>query len=121
MNGMVTTNAAQAPTTLPAPARTMLVKTVVASTMLSATNRPKLVRGRNGMLPLSSLTEKDRRDLEWAMKQDVDYIALSFVRQGQDCREVREMINKLTINYNRTRQANITKELIEIISGAEAL
>ena len=32
-----------------------------------------------------------------------------------------EMINKLTLNYNRTRQANITRELIEIISGAEAL
>ncbi len=32
-----------------------------------------------------------------------------------------EMINKLSLQYNRTRQANITKELIEIISGAEAL
>ena len=32
-----------------------------------------------------------------------------------------EMIKKLSIKYNRTRQANITKELIEIISGAEAL
>lgn len=31
------------------------------------------------------------------------------------------MIKKLTLKYNRTRQANITKELIEIISGAEAL
>ncbi len=32
-----------------------------------------------------------------------------------------EMIKKLTLVYNRTRQANITKELIEIISGAEAV
>ena len=31
------------------------------------------------------------------------------------------MIDRLTLNYNRTRQAMITKELIEIISGAEAL
>jgi F-type H+-transporting ATPase subunit gamma len=36
-------------------------------------------------------------------------------------RNAGEMINKLTITYNRTRQANITKELIEIISGAEAV
>ena len=36
-------------------------------------------------------------------------------------RNAGEMINKLTITYNRQRQANITKELIEIISGAEAL
>jgi F-type H+-transporting ATPase subunit gamma len=36
-------------------------------------------------------------------------------------RNAGEMINKLTIKYNRSRQAAITKELIEIISGAEAL
>ena len=36
-------------------------------------------------------------------------------------RNAGDMINKLTIKYNRLRQANITKELIEIISGAEAL
>jgi F-type H+-transporting ATPase subunit gamma len=36
-------------------------------------------------------------------------------------RNAGDMINKLTLNYNRTRQANITRELIEIISGAEAL
>jgi F-type H+-transporting ATPase subunit gamma len=36
-------------------------------------------------------------------------------------RNAGDMINKLTIRYNRVRQANITKELIEIISGAEAL
>ncbi len=36
-------------------------------------------------------------------------------------RNAGDMINKLTIAYNRKRQANITKELIEIISGAEAL
>ena len=36
-------------------------------------------------------------------------------------RNAGEMIGKLTLRYNRTRQATITKELIEIISGAEAL
>jgi F-type H+-transporting ATPase subunit gamma len=36
-------------------------------------------------------------------------------------RNAGEMIGKLTMTYNRTRQAQITKELIEIISGAEAL
>ena len=36
-------------------------------------------------------------------------------------RNAGEMINRLTLNYNRTRQANITRELIEIISGAEAV
>ena len=36
-------------------------------------------------------------------------------------RNAGDMINRLTLNYNRTRQAIITKELIEIISGAEAV
>ena len=36
-------------------------------------------------------------------------------------RNAGDMISKLTVKYNRLRQANITKELIEIISGAEAL
>ncbi len=36
-------------------------------------------------------------------------------------RNAGDMINRLTLTYNRTRQAAITKELIEIISGAEAL
>ena len=36
-------------------------------------------------------------------------------------RNAGEMIQKLNLTYNRTRQASITKELIEIISGAEAL
>jgi F-type H+-transporting ATPase subunit gamma len=36
-------------------------------------------------------------------------------------RNAGEMINKLTLSYNRQRQAQITKELMEIISGAEAV
>jgi F-type H+-transporting ATPase subunit gamma len=32
-----------------------------------------------------------------------------------------EMISRLTLSYNRARQAAITKELLEIIGGAEAL
>ena len=36
-------------------------------------------------------------------------------------RNAGDMIKKLTLVYNRQRQAQITKELIEIISGAEAL
>jgi F-type H+-transporting ATPase subunit gamma len=36
-------------------------------------------------------------------------------------RNAGDMIRKQTMQYNRSRQAMITKELIEIISGAEAL
>jgi F-type H+-transporting ATPase subunit gamma len=36
-------------------------------------------------------------------------------------RNAGDMIKRITLQYNRSRQAAITKELIEIISGAEAL
>ena len=36
-------------------------------------------------------------------------------------RNAADVIDRLTLQYNRTRQAMITKELIEIISGAEAI
>lgn len=48
----------------------------------------------NTTLPIPSLTEKDRKDLDWAMTQNVDYIALSFVRTAEDCLEVKELIKK---------------------------
>lgn len=43
-------------------------------------------------LPIPSLTDKDRRDLQWAVRQGADYIALSFVRRAEDCREAKELI-----------------------------
>ena len=36
-------------------------------------------------------------------------------------RNADDMISRLTLKYNRARQAAITKELVEIVSGAEAL
>jgi F-type H+-transporting ATPase subunit gamma len=40
---------------------------------------------------------------------------------GSSTKNANEMLNKLTLTYNRSRQAAITTELIEIISGAAAL
>ncbi len=36
-------------------------------------------------------------------------------------RNTEELVEKLTLQYNRARQAAITKELVEIVSGAQAL
>ncbi len=49
----------------------------------------------NTNLPIPSLTQKDRVDLEFAMAQNADYIALSFVRTAADCLEVKEIIKRL--------------------------
>lgn len=49
----------------------------------------------NTPLPIPSMTEKDHADLVWAMEQNVDYVALSFVRTANDCKEVKDIIKKL--------------------------
>jgi len=44
------------------------------------------------VLPLSPLTEKDRRDMQYAIDQGVDWIALSFVQRPEDLAEARRLI-----------------------------
>jgi len=43
-------------------------------------------------LPAGALTENDRALLDWGLGQDVDYVALSFVRDAGDVRELKELI-----------------------------
>ena len=74
-----------------------VTKTDVTTTVVNGgtLSERKGINLPNTSLPIPSLTDKDRKDLEWAMTQDVDYIALSFVRQGKDCKEVRDLIKNL--------------------------
>jgi pyruvate kinase len=44
------------------------------------------------VLPLSALTEKDRADLEFGLKLDVDWVALSFVQRPEDIEEVKALV-----------------------------
>lgn len=45
------------------------------------------------ILPISPITPKDKKDILFACKADVDWIALSFVQKHQDMQELRELIN----------------------------
>jgi pyruvate kinase len=60
--------------------------------------------GRKGVnvpganLSVKSLTEKDRSDLEFGIKNKVDFVALSFVRNSSDIVELREILNKAGSN-----------------------
>jgi pyruvate kinase len=72
-------------------------------------NLPKIA------LPIPSMTEKDHADLIWAMEQNVDYIALSFVRTAADCKEAKDIIKKL--NKRRLGRAL----LVAKIEKAEAI
>ncbi len=82
----------------------------------------------NTPLPIPSLTEKDRLDLEWAMKQNVDYIALSFVRTADDCREVKELIKQLNTRemgrallVAKIEKAEAIENLDEIIQATDGV
>lgn len=69
------------------------------------------------LLPRNMATQVFRALLEsFASEQGARMTAMD-----NATRNAGDMLNALTLRYNRTRQANITKELIEIISGAEAL
>ncbi len=69
------------------------------------------------LLPLNIATQIFRALLENAASEQ----GARMSAMDSATRNAGEMIDKLTMSYNRTRQAMITKELIEIISGAEAL
>jgi len=45
-------------------------------------------------LKVSALTENDRSNLDWIVQQDFDFVALSFVRSGQDVRELRRLLEQ---------------------------
>jgi F-type H+-transporting ATPase subunit gamma len=55
------------------------------------------------------------------LENSAGFYASQMTAMDNATRNAGEMIKKLSLNYNRARQANITKELIEIISGAEAV
>ena len=70
-------------------------------------------------LPIPSLTKKDREDLEWAMSQNADYIALSFVRTAQDCIEAKELIKELNDKFKLREHGRAL--LVAKIEKAEAI
>jgi F-type H+-transporting ATPase subunit gamma len=55
------------------------------------------------------------------LENQAGFFAIQMTAMDNATRNAGDMIDSMTITYNRTRQAQITKELIEIISGAEAL
>ena len=75
-------------------------------------------------LPIPSLTDKDRRDLQWAVRQGVDYIALSFVRRAQDCVEAKAMIESAGGHQPlvaKIEKAEAIDHLADIVAAADGV
>jgi pyruvate kinase len=70
-----------------------------------------------GELSVDCLTPKDMADLEFGLKHDVDYIALSFVRHGDDIRKLRELIQ----SKGSTARIVAKIEMLEAIDNLEEI
>ncbi|MEP6742263.1 MAG: pyruvate kinase, partial [bacterium] len=75
-------------------------------------------------LPIDSLTEKDLDDLKWAVAQNADYIALSFVRRAEDCARAKALIRDAGGRaplVAKIEKAEAIDHLDEIIATADAV
>jgi len=75
-------------------------------------------------LPIDSLTEKDVVDLKWAVAQDADYIALSFVRRASDCERAKQLISEAGGRaplIAKIEKAEAIDHLDEIIAAADGI
>ncbi len=87
-------------------------------------------KGRRGInlpgayLKISSLTSKDKKDLEFGVKNQVDYIALSFVRRAEDIKELRTILKRKKLDAHIIAKIE-TQEAIEnleaIIEAADGV
>ncbi|MBN1952861.1 MAG: pyruvate kinase [Bacteroidales bacterium] len=75
-------------------------------------------------LSASGLTDKDKRDLEFIMEHDFDWIALSFVRWAKDITNLKEILqkrNKKALVIAKIEKPEALNELDEIIEAADAV
>ena len=79
------------------------------------------VNKRGGGLSLKGITEKDKKDLVAAVKLDIDYIAVSFVKDAEDIRVVKKIIGKKQIGIiakiERSEAIDNIDEITKISDG----
>lgn len=76
----------------------------------------------NGKITTNPITPKDKKDLAFGLKQGIDYVALSFVKEAKDILEVRKLIgNKRVKIVAKIERIAATENLDEIIEAADAV
>ena len=73
------------------------------------------------LIPIPALTVKDRKDLQFALEQGADYIALSFVQRPEDVAEARELIGDKAALLAKIEKPMAIERLDEILALADAL
>ncbi len=84
-------------------------------------NDRKGVNIPNVTLPLAALTEKDRKDLSFAVGQGVDWIALSFVQRAADVAEARKLVGGKAAVLAKIEKPSAVENLDEIIALADGV
>ena len=74
----------------------------------------------NAVLPMSAMTDKDREDIDFALSQGVDYIALSFVQSPDDVREARSIIGDRADIIVKLEKPSAIEHLGAILDLADA-
>jgi pyruvate kinase len=73
------------------------------------------------VLPVSALTEKDRRDLDFALELGADWVALSFVQRPEDLDEVRAIAGTRVPLMTKLAKPSAVARLEEIVARSEAV
>ncbi|NJC34525.1 pyruvate kinase [Sphingomonas jejuensis] len=73
------------------------------------------------LVPMAALTEKDRSDLSFAVEQDVDWIALSFVQRPEDVAEARRLIGGKAALLAKIEKPAAVERLDAILELADAV
>jgi len=92
--------------------------TVIAGTKLSDR---KGVNVPDTVIPLAALTEKDLKDLAYALDIGVDYVALSFVQRPEDVSEARKLIGNKAWLVSKIEKPSAVEHLERIIELSDAL
>lgn len=88
---------------------------------------PGVLKDRKGVnipsrqLPISSLTEKDREDLSFALGLDIDFVALSFVQRPEDVVEARQLIDGRAGIIAKIEKPSAVDSIEEIIELSDAI
>ncbi|MBE7184682.1 MAG: pyruvate kinase [Methylobacterium mesophilicum] len=72
-------------------------------------------------LPVGALTEKDRKDLDAALENDVDWIALSFVQRPEDLAEARKIARGRALIMSKIEKPQAVQRLPEIMELSDAI
>ncbi|MFC1810551.1 pyruvate kinase [Patescibacteria group bacterium] len=76
----------------------------------------------NGTISTSPITPKDKKDLKFGLTQDIDYVALSFVKEAKDIRDLRKLIGKNPVKIvAKIERREAVENLEEIIEASDAL